>query len=85
MPITPEDPFHWRHYEGEIILRCVRWYLDLPLSYRHVAKLMRERGRAHASYLRLPLGSGVCAGTEQALPFIPASDEPVVQGGRNLY
>jgi transposase, IS6 family len=44
VPITPEDAFHWRHYEGEIILRCVRWYLDLPLSYRHVAKLMRERG-----------------------------------------
>jgi transposase-like protein len=35
--------FHWRHYEGEII-RCVRWHLDLPLSYRNVAKLMRERG-----------------------------------------
>ena len=48
MPITPGDPFHWRHYEGEIILRCVRWYLDFPLSYRHVAKLMRERGlRTH--------------------------------------
>ena len=44
MPITPEDPFHWRHYEGEVILCCVRWYLDLPLSYRNVAKLMRERG-----------------------------------------
>jgi hypothetical protein len=27
--LTPEDPFHWRHYEGEVILRCVRWYLDL--------------------------------------------------------
>jgi transposase, IS6 family len=44
VPITPDDPFHWRHYEGEVILCCVRWYLDLPLSYRHVAKLMRERG-----------------------------------------
>ena len=44
MPITPDDPFHWRHYEGELILCCVRWYLDLPLSYRHIAKLMRERG-----------------------------------------
>ena len=44
MPITPEGPFHWRHYEGEIILCSVRWYLDLPLSYRNVAKLMRERG-----------------------------------------
>ena len=44
MPIALEDPFHWRRYEGEMILCCVRWYLDLPLSYRHVAKLMRERG-----------------------------------------
>jgi IS6 family transposase len=44
VPITPDDPFHWRHYEPEVILCCVRWYLDLPLSYRHVAKLMRERG-----------------------------------------
>ena len=42
--ITPDDPFHWRHYEGEVILCCVRWYLDLPLSYRNVAKLIRERG-----------------------------------------
>src|SRR5438874_2428285 len=39
VPITPEDPFHWRHEEAEIILTCVRWYLDLPLSYRNVAKL----------------------------------------------
>ena len=44
MPITPSDPFHWRHYEGTVILCCVRWYLDFPLSYRHVAKLIRERG-----------------------------------------
>src|SRR4051812_13255496 len=43
-PITPEDPFHWRHEEAEIILTCVRWYLDLPLSYRNVAKLIRECG-----------------------------------------
>lgn len=44
MPITLKDPFHWRHYAGEFILCCVRWYLDFPLSYRNVAKLMRERG-----------------------------------------
>ena len=50
MPITPSDPFFWRHYEGEIILLCVRWYLRLPLSYRHVASMMAERGLPlHAS------------------------------------
>jgi transposase, IS6 family len=46
VPITPNDPFHGRHYEGEVILCCVRWYLDFPLSDRNVAKLMRERGLA---------------------------------------
>ena len=37
MPIRSSDPFFWRHNEGEIILLAVRWYLRLPLSYRHVA------------------------------------------------
>ena len=50
MPIRPSDPFFWRHYEGPIILVCVRWYLRLPLSYRLVADLMNERGlHVHAS------------------------------------
>jgi transposase, IS6 family len=40
------DPalFKWRHFEGEIILLCVRWYLRYALSYRHIAELARERG-----------------------------------------
>jgi hypothetical protein len=24
MPITPADPFKWRHFPGEVILLCVR-------------------------------------------------------------
>jgi hypothetical protein len=27
----PDDPFRGRHEEGEVILCCVRWYLDFPL------------------------------------------------------
>ena len=26
--------FKWRHFEPEIILLCVRWYLSYRLSYR---------------------------------------------------
>jgi transposase, IS6 family len=37
-------PFKWRHFEGEIILLCVRWYLRYALSYRDVEELARERG-----------------------------------------
>ena len=37
-------PFKWRHYEPEIILLCVRWYLRYSLSYRDVTEMMHERG-----------------------------------------
>lgn len=36
--------FKWRHYEGEIILLCVRWYLRDALSYRDLEEIMRGRG-----------------------------------------
>jgi transposase, IS6 family len=36
--------FKWRHFAGEMILLCVRWYLRYALSYRAVEELVRERG-----------------------------------------
>lgn len=40
------DPslFKWRHFQADIILCAVRWYLRYALSYRDVEELMRERG-----------------------------------------
>jgi transposase-like protein len=37
-------PFKWRHFEAEIILQCVRWYLRYALSYRDLEEIMLERG-----------------------------------------
>lgn len=37
-------PFKWRHFQGEIILLCVSWYLRYPLSYRNLSEMMLERG-----------------------------------------
>ena len=36
--------FKWRHFESEIILLCVRWYLRYALSYRDLEEMMAERG-----------------------------------------
>jgi transposase, IS6 family len=36
----------WRHFEAEIILCAVRWYLRYTLSSRDVEELLRERGLA---------------------------------------
>ena len=36
--------FKGAHFPQDIILMGVRWYVAYPLSYRHVAELMEERG-----------------------------------------
>ncbi len=38
------NPFKWRHFEADIILLCVRWYLRYSLSYRDLEEMMLERG-----------------------------------------
>ena len=39
-----KQPFKWKHFQGEIILLCVRWYLKYALSYRNLEEIMLERG-----------------------------------------
>jgi transposase, IS6 family len=39
-----QHPFKWRHFQAEIILLCVRWYLRYTLSYRDLEEMMVERG-----------------------------------------
>jgi transposase-like protein len=36
--------FRWRHFEAEMILLCVRWYLRYALSSRDLEEMMLERG-----------------------------------------
>ncbi len=42
--MNQQHPFKWRHFESEIILLCVRWYLRYALSYRDLEEMMAERG-----------------------------------------
>ena len=46
--------FKWRHFDPEVILLCVRWYLTYQLSYRDLVEMMDERGLkiAHTTILR---------------------------------
>jgi transposase-like protein len=46
VPITAADPFKWRHYPGDIIMWCVRWYLRYPISGAQMAEMTVERGLA---------------------------------------
>ena len=46
--------FKWRHFQPDIILLYVRWYLSYRLSYRDLVEMMDERGLkiAHTTIMR---------------------------------
>ena len=37
-----QNLFKWKHFQTEIIILCVRWYLKYPLSYRMLVEIMQE-------------------------------------------
>ena len=42
--MSNKPDFKWRHYQPEIIILNVRWYLRYALSYRDLEEMMCERG-----------------------------------------
>src|ERR1700730_15436739 len=43
-PTSAQDLFKGRHFDQEIIILCVRWYITLKLSFRDLVQMMAERG-----------------------------------------
>jgi transposase-like protein len=51
---SPGELFAGRHFDREVIILCVRWYLRFKLSLRNLAEMMAERGLslAHTTIMR---------------------------------
>lgn len=49
-----DELFKGRHFEREIIVLCVRWYLRFKLSFRDLIEMMAERclSLAHTTIMR---------------------------------
>ena len=49
-----EELFEGRHFDREVIIVCVRWYLRFKLSLRGLVEMMAERGLplAHTTIMR---------------------------------
>ena len=49
-----DELFEGRHFDREIIVLCVRWYLRFKLSLRDLVERMTERGvaMAHTTLMR---------------------------------
>jgi transposase-like protein len=52
--VPVEELFKGRHFDQEIVVLCVRWYLSFKLSYRDLVAMMSERSidLAHTTILR---------------------------------
>jgi len=52
--LSIEELFRGRHFDREIIIFCVRWYLRFKLSFRDLVEMMAERGidLAHTTIMR---------------------------------
>ena len=53
-PESLEELFAGRHFNRDVIILCVRWYLRFKLSLRDLVEMMAERGLslAHTTILR---------------------------------
>jgi transposase-like protein len=49
-----DELFEGRHFDREVIVLCVRWYLRFKLSYRDLVEMMAERdlSLAHTTIMR---------------------------------
>jgi transposase-like protein len=56
MTVAESEPelFKGRHFDREVIVLCVRWYLSFQLSSRDLVQMVSERGiaLAHTTILR---------------------------------
>jgi len=52
--VPVDELFKGRHFDQEIVVLCVRWYLSFKLSSRDLVAMMAERGigLAHTTILR---------------------------------
>src|SRR5882757_3204362 len=52
--LSVDELFKGRHFDREIIVLCVRWYLRYKLSFRDLVEMMAERGLslAHTTIIR---------------------------------
>jgi hypothetical protein len=75
--------FKGRHFDREIIVLCVRWYLRCKLSFRDLVEMTAERGLSGADHDHA-LDSTLCPGIRKALEPLHSPGWSVPARQRNL-
>jgi transposase-like protein len=59
--------FEGRHFDREVIILCVRWYLRFKLSLRDLVEMMAERGLSMAHTTIMRWGAALRPGVRETL------------------
>src|ERR1700674_5056274 len=83
--LSIDDLFKGRHFDRDVIILCVRWYLRYKLSFRDLVETMAERGLnlAHTTILRWV--RRYAPRVRQALEPLWPDRWPLVESRRDLY
>ena len=77
-----QDPlFQRRHFEQELIILCVRWYISYKLSYRDLTEMMAERGVAVAHTDVATVDAALCARIRKTMEAVRASSRLLLAHG----
>ena len=68
-----EELFKRRHFDQEIIVLCVRWYLSYKLSYRDLTNMLSERGISLGTHDHSAVGIALHPGIRKAMGPICAT------------
>jgi hypothetical protein len=82
--MSNSSPFKWRHFQAEIILLCVRWYLRYSLSYRDLEEMMAERGLQvdHTTIFRSR--AALCPRIGPTVPIVSKSHDGLLARRRDV-
>ncbi len=80
-----EELFKGRHFDREIVILCVRWYLSFKLSYRDLVTMMGERGIAMAHTTISAVGPALLSRIRETLEAVRPFGGRIVAHGRNLH
>jgi hypothetical protein len=75
--------FEGRHFDREVIILCVRWYLRFKLSLRDLVEMMAERGLSMAHTTIMRWVQRYAPVRETLAPVCPGG-RPVMAGRRDI-
>jgi hypothetical protein len=76
--------FKGGHFERDVILWCVRWYVVYPISYRRLEEMMEERRRRSRPFHAQSLGGQIRAVAGSAISRPQASGWLQLANGRGI-